>query len=208
MATKFELDKQAAANAAQVDANQTLFTQWLGKHPEVPDCTAVRNLFQEYMDFTDPLSVADFDFAYGNLESSLRKQRVATEAEIKQELIGKICELIASKNGGRDGKFSTIGNAASPSELERERKRISFWTVEALTKRLEEVVRAQRLSKFSAGELREHLSQHRAAQQPGRVVLPTEYTRERIHAMSSHEIKKLIRDWTVTVVNDRLFGRS
>jgi hypothetical protein len=43
---------------------------------------------------------------------------------------------------------------------------------------------------------------------PQAKVLPAEYTRERIHAMPSDAIKKLIRDWTANVVNDRLFGRN
>jgi hypothetical protein len=74
-------------------ANRAALKNWLAGRPQIPDCIAVRNLFEEYMDFTEPLSDVDFDFALGNLESQIGKQRVPPPAEVKQDLIGEICDL-------------------------------------------------------------------------------------------------------------------
>jgi hypothetical protein len=108
----------------------------------------------------------------------------------KAALIDEIIELLAT-----GGKYTNF-------DLSSERKRISTnqWDVAKLEARKADIIEKQRLNKFSADELRQQLATRRA--------LPAEYTRERIFAMTPHEIKKLIRDWTANVVNDRLFGRS
>jgi hypothetical protein len=62
----------------------------------------------------------------------------------------------------------------------------------------------ERLQKLSAGEIRQELQASRPA--PQVKVLPAEITRERIYAMPSHAIKKLIRDYGASVVNGRLAG--
>jgi hypothetical protein len=67
-------------------------------------------------------------------------------------------------------------------------------------------VEKQRLQKLSAGQIRQELQASRPA--PQVKVLPPEITREHIHAMPSSEIRKLIRDCTASVVNDRIFGRN
>lgn len=200
MATKFELDRQAAANAAQAEANRAALKNWLSRYPEIPDCIAVRNLFEEYMDFSDPLSDSDFDFALGNLESHISKQRVPTTAEVKQDLVDEICDLLRSPNSdGRGGRYSEVA-------LANERKRLQMLSKDDLTARRDEIVEKQRLQKLSAGQIRQELQASRPATQVK--VLPAEITRERIRAMTSYEIRKLIREYTATVVNDRLFGRN
>ena len=87
---------------------------------------------------------------------------------------------------------------------------MSFWTVEQLRTRLNEITEKQRLQKFSAGELRSQLDAQRVAQQPGRVVLPAEYSAERLKdpKFPSSEVKKLIRQYGADAVTDRLRARS
>jgi hypothetical protein len=73
---RFQLDKIDAARAQQYEASLTAFKSWLRKNPQVPDCIAVQNLFEEYADFDDGLTETDFDFAYSNLQDRISKQRV------------------------------------------------------------------------------------------------------------------------------------
>jgi len=202
-------DRVAAQQKAQADANETLLTQWLVKHPELRDCTAVRNVFRDYMDFTDPLTEADFDFAYGNVGSQIGKQYVPTEAETKQALIEKICELIASKDGtGRDGKFSV-------HQLQTERTKMGFWNIQQLTARLDEVVRKQQMVKQPLSELHQVLQDSRQYQ--GYPKLPSQMVpagkvravpvdAAYIRGLDVWELKRLNRLYGAEQVNARLRG--
>jgi hypothetical protein len=136
MTTRFELDRQAVANAAQAEANRAALKNWLSRHSQIPDCIAVRNLFEEYMDFTEPLSDVDFDFALGNLASQIGKQRVPPPAEVKHDLIGEICNLLRSPNSdGRGGRYSDMA-------LTNERKRLQTFTKDQLVQRRDSIIEA------------------------------------------------------------------
>ena len=78
----FNQDKGAALAEAQRQQNLIAYKNWVARRPEVRDCEANLKMFQSYMDFTDPLVDADFDFALGNLRSSLALQRIPTQEEI------------------------------------------------------------------------------------------------------------------------------
>jgi hypothetical protein len=198
----FKEDKLAAENAAQYEANLVTYKNWLVQHRQVADCIANRKMFEGYMDWTDHLSPADFDLALGNLTSRLQlaTQRVPTEEETKAELINGICDLLRSPNSdGRGGRYSEVA-------LANERKRLQTFSKEQLIARRDEIVEKQRLQKLSAGQIRQELQASRPA--PQVKVLPAEYTKKRIHAMPPHEIKQLIRYYTASVVNDRIFGRN
>jgi hypothetical protein len=200
MSNNIQEDRAAHAAAAQREVNITTYQAWLSTHPDVVPCTATLRAFEEYMDFTDVLTVADFNFAYGNLGSRLALRRVPTENQSKEALINEICDLLRSPNSdGRGGRYSE-------ENLKSERIKISYWTVSELARRRDEIVEKQRLQRLSAGQIRQELQASRPVP-PGKV-LPAEYTRDRIRAMPSHEIRKLNRDYTASVVNDRLFGRS
>jgi hypothetical protein len=166
---------------------------------EVRDCIATQKAFEEYLDWTDEFTQADLEFALGNLGNRIVRQEVETPEEMKATLIDKICELIASSNGGRDGKHNE-------HSVKTERSKMAHWTISELTQRLETISEKQRLQKLSAGEIRQELQASRS--QPQVKVLPTEFTRERIHGMPPYEIRRLIRDYTAAVVNNRLFGRD
>jgi hypothetical protein len=60
----------------------------------------------------------------------------------------------------------------------------------------------------SATAAREFIAGVRASEVPPERVLPPEITAARIKAMRPDEIRRLVRDWTAPVVNNRLFGRS
>jgi len=201
MTSRFEEARQEEARTARLAAQTEALKQWLEKsHPEIPFCIALLKEFRESMlgaFFT--ADDADWEYALNMIDTRYLRQHVPTEKETKAELIETILEKIASADGGRDGKFN-------PANLKSERIRMSYWSVSELTARLNEVVEKQRLQPKSAGQIRQELQASRPT--PQVKVLPAEYTRQRIHQMPSFEIKKLIRDYTATVVNDRLFGRS
>lgn len=209
---QYHKDRAEAFRMETRAENEKLYQEFLTKHPELKDSIATKKVFEDYFDFDEDLLAAEsFEFGLGNLGDKLKyvRQHVPTEAETKATLIEKICELIASKNDGRDGKFSTKSYDGRPSELERERIKMSYWSLEQLTARLNEVVAKQQLNDQPLHEVKQMVRAHYAAQNQ-RPALPAEYTAERIkdHSFPVSELKKLIRMYGADVVNDRLFGRS
>jgi hypothetical protein len=193
--TQFDSDRQATAQAAQAETNRAALSKWLERHhPEISDCIAVRNAFEEYMDFSYPLSDSDFEFALGNLESRISKQRVPTAEETKSEIIEEILSLLSAHS--RRDKFM----------LKSEESRMKHMTLDALQTRLAEL-------KYKIGAVSTPVSTLKAfvaasRPQPQVKVLPANITREQIHAMPSSEIRKLVREFGASVVNNRLFGRD
>ncbi len=203
MTSNFELSKQAEAHAAQIAANTDSLKRWLvGKHPEVPFNDSTLKAFRDDMGnmFLTPLSDADFQFSLDHMKTHITPRRVPTPAEVEEDLINGICDLLRSPNSdGRGGRYSEVA-------LANERKRLQTFSMDQLIARRDEIVEKQRLQKLSAGQIRQELQASRPA--PQVKVLPAEITRERIHAMPSIQIRKLIRDFGANVVNDRIFGRS
>ncbi len=170
----FKEDQAAAIAAAQKEASHATYKMWLTHHPKVRDCIANTKMFEEYMDFTDELTPADFDFALGNLESRLVIQKIAPPERAKKDLVEEICDLLRSPNSdGRGGRYSEVA-------LANERKRLQTFTTDQLIARRDEIVEKQRLQKLSAGQIRQELQASRPA--PQVKMLPAEITRERIHA--------------------------
>lgn len=150
MKNRFEADKAAEYSAAQRARNLATYKNWLGKHPEIKDCIANQKEFEEYLDWSDEFTEADLDFAFGNMSSrsQLAKQRIPSEAEIREELIDNILDLLTSKNDGRDGLFSK-------ANLRSEKIRMASWTTAKLQARLSEILSKQAQAKLSVPELKE-----------------------------------------------------
>jgi hypothetical protein len=202
MTSRFEIDKQKEARTALLVEKTEAFERWLSeKHPEIRYGIALLNEVKEYMlDGVLTASGEDFEYALQNTNTQYMRQHVKSPADIKKDLVDEICGLLRSPNSdGRGGRYSEVA-------LTNECKRLQTFSTDQLTFRRDEIVEKQRLQKLTAGEIRQELQASRPA--PQAKVLPAEYSRERIHAMPSYEIKKLIRDWTANVVNDRLFGRN
>jgi hypothetical protein len=116
--------------------------------------------------------------------------------KIRQQLSDQIIDLLRVKGKGHD-EFT----------LRQEVKRHEFPSLEELRARLADLQVKTKMAATPVTELKRLVADaHRPA--PQMKVLPAEYTRERIHAMPPSEIKKLIRDYTAAVVNNRLFERS
>jgi hypothetical protein len=202
MSSNFQRNREADARNAQIAVKTEELKRWLEvNHPDIHSGIGTQKAFLEDMgDAFLTASNEDFEYSLRTMETNISRHRVESEAEIKEELIETICSRIASSDGtGRDGKYDQ-------HSLSKERSKMDHWTIPHLTQRLETILEKQRLQPMSAAQIKHELRASRPAPQPK--VLPIEYTKERIHAMPPHEIKRLIRDWTAPVVNDRLFGRS
>jgi hypothetical protein len=217
VATQFEQDQQAVVDAAQREQNLNALHHWLaGNHPEITSPSiAVDRLFEEYADFTErPFTAADFAFMFSNLGSRIHgRQHVPSAGELKAQLIAKICEMISSKDGGRDGKFGK-------SQLDNERKKMSFWTIPQLTTRLDEIVRRQTLSGKPLEQLKADIAEARrdTRRYPGYPDLPLEIVpKGKVRAvrcdakylmnLDSNELRHLCRRYSLPQINDAIRER-
>jgi hypothetical protein len=96
----------------------------------------------------------------------------------------------------------------SKIDLKIERDKTRYKTKSEIRERLAEIKEKQRLHKLSADQIRTELRASRPVTTQATKVLPVEITRAAIHAMPSPQIRKLIRDYSASAVNDRLFSRS
>jgi len=157
MVSRFERSKQEAAYEAQIATQSDALKRWLeNRHPEIKYGEAVLKAFMEDMGGSFLYAAdADFEYSLSTTRTNFSRRRIPTEKEVKADLIDEISSLIASKNYGRDGKYSPFRNGVEPSELDKERTRMSFWDVPKLTERLQEVIRKQELNTKSIGELQQ-----------------------------------------------------
>jgi hypothetical protein len=197
--TQFDSDRQAAAQAAQAETNRAALSKWLERHhPEIPDCTAVRNVFEEYMDFSYPLSDSDFEFALGNLETCISKQRARTPQEKKSEVIEEILSLLSAHS--RRDKFM----------LKSEKSRMKHMSLDALQARLAELKYKIGAVSTPVSTLKAFVADTRAdtRKYSGFPNLEKNIDASHIKNLSTSELKKLIRVYSVQQVNDRLSGRN
>jgi hypothetical protein len=201
----FERDMLAAQDAERTEKSLRVFDGWLARHPEIRDCIANRKAFREYADFSAGLTSGDFDFAYSRLNRSKGGlvMETAKPEEVKQELIETILQRLTSKNGGRDGLYNEFN-------LKSERIRISQWSLSQLTDRLNDIVRKQSLNSMTTSELKQIVADahqdHRKF--PGFPDLDPSIGVAEIKAMSSEQLKKLVRLHSAEQVNARLAGRG
>ena len=210
MKSNFEQDRETDARNALVASQTEAFKHFLeAKHPDIRFGIALLKATQEYMqDVFLTASDDDFEYALQSIDLSYTKQRVQTPDEVKTALIDKICGLIASSNGGRDGKHGEFS-------LNTERAKMVHWSVEALTDRLNEVVRKQQLNAQPIGELKRIVVEARrytgypqlakTVVRPGTVravALDAAYLR----GLDGWELKKYTRLYGMDQINARLRG--
>jgi hypothetical protein len=124
---------------------------------------------------------------------------VYTEPVAKQvqKLLAEIEELLTGK--------------MTPSDLASELKKLSFWTVPQLRARKQQILERQRLSKFSADEIRKEVAASRP--QPHRYhpydLLPGEVTATNLKKiLGSGSARQYVRRFGTTQLNDRLAQRG
>jgi len=150
--TTFKEDKLAVEQSAQIQQSTDTFHRWLAmKHPEIRDCESVLNRFKGYMDFTDPSSEDDFEFALGNMPDirGYARQHVPTPVEVHAQLVEAICEKLRSPNG--DG----VGGRYSDDNLTSLRLQMKYWCIDQLKAKLETVTSKQAQSQLSVPELKQ-----------------------------------------------------
>ena len=198
--------QQAAIAAADLEnAKKTLVAFVYQKFPALVQCEANSRMIVELVELWGgpdivPTPEAFLSMLDENGEAALSMLARQPVERTRQQIVAEILSLLASKNDGRDGKFNSFN-------LRSEEKRMESWSLDALRQRLAEIKTKQFLSSKSTSDLKKIVAEA-SRPAPQVKVLPAEYTRERINAMPSHEIRRLIRDYTTSVVNDRLFGRS
>jgi len=148
MTSKYDEDRQQAANKHQAEDNMNRLRLWLEHNHQVYTTVASQKQFLEYFGdrICTPLSEDDFAFAFDKKNSG--NLPMPTEEEQKAELIEEICSLLKSKDGGRDGKHSNF-------DIQTVRTKMSAnqWTVQKLTERRDEILREQALNRVSVPEL-------------------------------------------------------
>ena len=208
--TQYEQDKLAAENAAQYQSNLETYNRWLEKHPDINPCIANQKAFEEYLDWADEFTPADLDFALGNMLNrvQLATQRIPTPEETKAALIDKIIERLQTTNN----KHWQV-----PHNVQIERAKMQFWSLEQLTARLEEIVRAQTLNALSPEERQKIVVEGRrytgypqlskTVVRPGTVrAVPQDAAY--LRSLDPFDLKRLCRLYGVEQVNARLAGRD
>jgi hypothetical protein len=213
--SRFAMSRREDAYKAQLAAQTDAFKRWFEeKHPEIKYGEAVLKAFRE--DMGDSFLTAtedDFQYCLDTTTVGFSRRRVPTEAEVKQDLIQEILDLLRSPDGtGREGKYSNF----DLKQLEV-KMRGNDWTVEKLTARRNEIISKQEMSKQPIEEVVKVLQN--ARQYTGYPQLPKTIVRPGtvravtldapyLKALDVWELKRLNRLYGIDQVNDRLAGRS
>jgi hypothetical protein len=197
----FKQDRQDAAMAAQKEANTATYKAWVVKHSEFFDCEANRQMLfgpYGYMDFTDSLSEANLDFAYGNLKTHLALRKIKTPEVIKAELIEEIISLLSAHS--RRDEFM----------LKSEETRMRHMSLDALQARLAELKAKIGMASQPVSTLKAFVADARRDDRPfpGFPTLDRSVQAAEIKAMESSALKRLVRLYSAAQVNARLAGRS
>jgi hypothetical protein len=116
---------------------------------------------------------------------------------VRRELLNEITQTIL------DGRPSI-----TREELQNERSRLGYFTIQQLRNRLSMIREAQRLCKHTPARIREELAADRAANEPLPPQLP--YGRRELHLkmmkMTRAETDYFVQKWGLRVINARLDG--
>jgi hypothetical protein len=202
MSFKTQEEHRRAAEAAGLEyAKRQTIAAVYQKFPLMVRCMAndgmILELIKRWSNWADVVpSLELFLNALDENPDAINDFAQQPEVKIRQQLSEQIIDLLSEKGKGHD-EFT----------LRQEAKRHALLSLEELRARLADLQMKAKMAATPVTELKRLVADaHRPA--PQAKVLPAEYTRERIHAMPSYQIKQLIRDYGASVVNDRLFGRS
>jgi hypothetical protein len=198
--------------------SEAALARWLRRHPEVQDCTANRKAFEEYADFSDGLTEADFDFCFSNIHSRLAlqtleraKERAADdEAETKAQLVNEIIGLLR-----------TGGARHTEHDLKTERTKLGFQSVSQLQARRDAIVRSQAAAGKSVSQLRAELTEARrdTRRYPGFPDLPTEIVPKGkvravrcdsayLRSLDADTLRDMCRRYSLPQINDAIASRG
>lgn len=137
-------DQQRAIRVAALEAEKKkVIGQVYGKYQQMIHCEAnERQIIGVIERFAGVDVVPTFDlFETALAENPKEMKNFATQPveRTREQIIEEILTLLASKNGGRDGKFNDFN-------LRSEEKRMASWTPDALRNRLHEIRTRQRMA--------------------------------------------------------------
>lgn len=204
-------DQQRMIEAAALEnAKKALLAYVYQKHPTLVVCEANNRMIVELTaDWSGPEIMPTPDafnaMLAENGEEALSCLVRRPIEKIKQQLIDDILALLASKNGGRDGKFDQFN-------LRSEKTRMSSWSLDALRNRLQEIRVKQQMSTQPIAALKSFVADSR----PNTTTYPAlpktvwngtahiPLNAATIKAMDAWEIKRYSRLYGQQQLNDRL----
>ncbi len=103
-----------------------------------------------------------------------------------------------------------LAGIMSPLDLRSELKKLSFWSLEQVQARKQQIIERQRLSKLSSAVIKQELAANRPG--PGRYhpydTLPPELTVNELKTiLRSYKANSYLRRFGAEQLNDKLFGR-
>jgi hypothetical protein len=136
--------QEAAIEAAHVELERRkMIAAVYQHHPTLIPCDANSRLIIELMErFAGHEVMPSYALFQSALDENPDELKNFVQRPIdrqKAQLVEDILSLLASKNGGRDGKYSHFN-------LQTEKKRMSVWSLDALRLRLAEIREKQRMS--------------------------------------------------------------
>jgi len=210
MKSKFDEVRETEERHARIASQADALQRWLQeKHPDIQYSEAVKIAFVEYMgDSFLTATPDDFEYALETMPTTISRQRVPTEAETKTELIQKIISALQSTNN----QFWH-----DSFNVQSEKTKMSFWSVEELIARLDEVKRAQNLNAKPTSELKQILvaaRQYRGFPTLGKTIVRPGTVRAvpldaaYLQGLDSWELRKFCRLYGTEQINDRLAGKN
>lgn len=120
----------------------------------------------------------------------------------KAEIVEEILELIASKDGGRDGKFNSYN-------LRSEEARMKSWSLDALRNRLNEIKTKQAMNSIPVSTLKSFVQDARKDTNPypGYATLPAHFDTSYLRGLSAFEFRRAQAKYSSQQLTDRLQGK-
>jgi hypothetical protein len=213
MSFRTQADQGRAIEAAHVEGERRkTIAQVYQKYQQLVHCEANERKTIEVIErFIGPDVVPTFSLFEDALAENPDEMKNFAQQPVehtKEQITQEILTLLASKNGGRDGKFDAYN-------LRSEESRMKSWSLDALRARLNEIKTKQKMAVAPVSVLKTYVAESRrdTSPYPGFPQMPKEVWQDgktvplnaaTIKAMSSYEIRRLARIYSDRQLNDRL----
>jgi len=204
---------EAIEAAAYEQAKRNTIAYAYQKHPTLVQCDANNRMLIELVERWAGTEVQPSPALFDSMLDENGKDALSMLAQqpverSKEQLREEILTLLASKNGGRDGKFDAYN-------LRSEEIRMKSWSLDALRARLNEIKVKQKMTVAPVSVLKTFVAESRrdTSRYPGFPQMPKEVWQDgktvplnaaTIKAMSSYEIRRLARIYSDRQLNTRL----
>jgi hypothetical protein len=196
MSSRFEQNKRADRRAAQTQAAMESWRRFVAKYPQYDGEAFFRVIQEEMGDSFLTAGDEDFLYAFQTTRTHISPHRLPTPSEAKQDLISEILSLLSAHS--RRDEFM----------LKSEESRMKHMSEGALQARLAELKYKIGAVSTPVSNLKAFVAESRAdnRRHPGFPDLDKSVDAAHIKNLSTFELKKLIRMYSVQQVNARLRG--